>query len=86
SKKKASKKKASKKKASKKKTTRKLEESPWHRMAVAAEMLREASLELAAREASEGRQALADFVGATRSKLSDLEEMAERGIARLTGK
>ena len=90
SKKKASKKKASKKKSSKKrgkkKASRKAAASPWERLAVAAEHMREAALELAEQEASHGRRAIDDFVGATRAKLSDLESVAERGIARITGK
>ncbi|MGK7295424.1 MAG: hypothetical protein ACNS61_06280, partial [Candidatus Wenzhouxiangella sp. M2_3B_020] len=99
SKKKASKKKASKKKASKKKASKKKKKAsrktaravaaagtPWERLADAAEEMRKAALDLAEREADEGRKALNDFVGATRDKLSDLESMAERGIARLTHK
>ncbi|MCA1779753.1 MAG: hypothetical protein LC637_10305, partial [Xanthomonadaceae bacterium] len=63
-----------------------LGESPWSRLAEAAEQMRIAALELAERETVEGRRALSEFVGATREKLSDLESMAERGIARLTGR
>ncbi|HSG34433.1 MAG TPA: hypothetical protein VLA37_07850 [Sphingomonadaceae bacterium] len=48
--------------------------------------MRLAALELAEQEASQGRKAIDDFVGATRAKLTDLESVAERGIARLTGK
>ena len=81
-------KKTSKKKASKKRGRKAgyAEGTPWERLARAAEELRIAALELAEREASQGRKAIDDFVGATRSKLSDIEAMAERGIARLTGK
>ena len=96
SKKKASKKKASKKKASKKKSSKKRGKkkasrrtsaaSPWERLALAAEHMRVAALELAEQEASQGRKAIDDFVGATRAKLTDLESVAERGIARITGK
>jgi len=90
SKKKASKKKASKKKSSKKrgkkKASRKSAATPWERLAVAAEQMRVAALELAEQEAGQGRQAIDDFVGATRAKLSDLESVAERGIARITGR
>ena len=91
SKKKASKKKASKKKSSKKRGKKKASRksagaSPWERLALAAEHMRLAALELADQEATHGRQAIDDFVGATREKLSNLESVAERGIARLTGK
>ena len=81
-------KKTSKKKASKKRGRKAgyADGTPWERLARAAEELRIAALELAEREASQGRKAIDDFVGATRSKLSDIEAMAERGIARLTGK
>ncbi len=48
--------------------------------------MRQAALELAEREAGEGRKAIDEFVGATRAKLNDIESMAERGIARLTGR
>jgi hypothetical protein len=48
--------------------------------------MRAAALELAERETTQGRRALDEFVGATREKLSDLENIAERGIARLTRK
>ncbi|NKI35064.1 hypothetical protein HFP89_07785 [Wenzhouxiangella sp. XN79A] len=49
-------------------------------------MIRDAASQIAAQEAAASRRALDDIVGATRSKLVDLEEMAEKGIARITGK
>ncbi|MDT8450167.1 MAG: hypothetical protein RQ847_08310, partial [Wenzhouxiangellaceae bacterium] len=78
----------SKKKAGRKKKSAKsvAAGSPWDRLAVAAEEMREAAMELAAREAADSRNVLDEFVHATRAKLSDLETVAERGIARLTRK
>jgi len=49
-------------------------------------MMQDAARRIAAHEAAAGRRAIDEFVGATRSKLSDLEEMAEKGIARIAGK
>ncbi|MDX1626453.1 MAG: hypothetical protein R3323_08060, partial [Wenzhouxiangellaceae bacterium] len=96
-KKKAGKKKAGKKKAGKKKSKKKRGKkrgkkaavktgSPWDKLAEAAEQLREAAQELAAKEAREGSRALRSFADEARSKLSDLETAAQRGIQRLTGR
>jgi len=48
--------------------------------------MREAAMELAAREGAERTRALKDFAEATRNKLHDLETAAQRGIARLARK
>ncbi|MDT8439668.1 MAG: hypothetical protein RQ729_11735, partial [Wenzhouxiangellaceae bacterium] len=91
SKKKASKKKASKKKASKKRSKKKgsaegLSGSPWDRLVAALEQAREAALELAERDVNRGREAVEKLVGDARDTLANFEDMAEKGIARLTGK
>ncbi|GAB4171325.1 MAG: hypothetical protein Kow0020_05930 [Wenzhouxiangellaceae bacterium] len=54
-------------------------------MARAAEELREAALELAEREASRRKKVINEVVGAAKSKLSDIEAMAERSIRKITG-
>jgi len=92
SKKKASKKKASKKKASKKKTRKKKSRKkkvsasgdPMARVLVAAEELRDALQDLASHELSSRRKAVEELQATARSKISDLETAAQKGLARLT--
>lgn len=56
------------------------------RVVAAVEELRDAVSELAALEMADRRRAIRDFSETARAKLSALETVAQKGIARLSGK